>query len=95
MDEQLDLLQVDDSYSLVGLRDSCTLYVKRKYPKPADEESFEEYVQFLKDEADLEFVERLRRMANQIENRVLNPIRKTAKQLYSNLTEEELRGKIE
>lgn len=86
MNEQLNLIEVEKTYSLVGLKDSCMLYVKRKYPKPAEEESWEEYESFLRDEADLEFVERLREIANQIENRVLNPMKKDIRAVYGKLT---------
>ena len=84
--EQLNLIEVDNTYSLVGLRDACVVFVKRKYPKPAEEESLDEYLQFLKDEADLEFVDRLRKIADQIEAKVLNPMKKDIREVYKDLT---------
>lgn len=84
--EQLKLLEVEHSYSLVGLKESCVLFVKKKYPKPAEDESLEEYNEFLRDEAELEFVDRLRKMADQIEARVLNPMKKDIREVYKDLT---------
>ena len=86
MAEQLTLLNVEESYSLVGLKDSCMAYVKKKFPSPVEDEDFDEYLKMLNDEADLEFVDRLRKIADQIESRVLNPLKKDIRLVYKDLT---------
>ena len=84
--EQLKLLEVEENYSLVGLKESCILFVKRKYPKPAEDESLEEYNEFLRDEIELEIAYRLRKIADQIEGRILNPMKKDIREVYKDLT---------
>lgn len=82
MSEEPLLFEIQESYNLVGLRDACMDYVKKKYPQPMEDEDYDEYLQMLNDEADLEFCDRMRKMADQIEERVLNPIKKKVQETY-------------
>ena len=75
MIEQMRLFDTDDSYSLINLKESCKVYIKKKYPNPIEDESWEEYLKMLSDETDLEFVARLRKIADDIEKRVLEPVK--------------------
>lgn len=68
---QLSLMELDDTYSLIGLKESCRVFIKHKYPHAVREESQEEYNEFIEDETNLEFAIRLRKIADQIEKMVL------------------------
>lgn len=83
---QAELFTVEESYNLVRLRDSCYEFVKKKYPTPVEDEDYEDYLQMLRDEADLEFCARIRVMADQIEKRILEPQKQTIRNVYGYLT---------
>ena len=70
-EEQLSLMELEDTYSLIGLKESCRVFIKHKYPHAVREESMEEYNEFIEDETDLEFAIRLRKIADQIERQIL------------------------
>jgi len=80
-DEPL-LFETKECYNLVGLRDACMVYVKKKYPNPVEDEDYDDYLQMLSDECDLEFCDRMRKMADQIEERILNPLKKQVQETY-------------
>ena len=82
MDEQMSLIDANESYSLIGLKDACYKFVKKKYPSPMECEEYEDYLQMLSDEADLEFASRLRVIADEIEKRVLEPLKKNIHETY-------------
>lgn len=82
MGEQLQLIEVDENYSLVNLKDSCYTYVKKKYPAPIECEEYEDYLKMLKEEADLEFADRLRKLADKIEKRIYEPQNEQIKETY-------------
>ena len=86
MTEQLKLLVVEETYNLNNLRDICRDYVKKKFPNPVEDEDYDEYNKMLSDESDLEFAYRLRKIADQIEQRVLTPMKKEIKEVYKDLT---------
>lgn len=86
MAEQLKLLEIEESYNLNNLRNICSEFVKKKFPCPVEDEEFDDYLQMIQDEADLEFAARLRKIADDIENRILNPMRKEIKEVYKDLT---------
>lgn len=86
MAEQLKLLMIEESYNLANLRDMCRDFVKKKFPSPMEDEDFDEYMEFLQQEADLEYVARLRKIADEIEARVLNPMKKDIREVYKDLT---------
>ena len=70
MSEQINLFQVEESYGLVNLKQSCYEYVKRKY-RPVECEDFNDFLEFIRSEAELEFAIRLRKIADDIEKREL------------------------
>lgn len=70
MQEQINLFQVEESYSLVNLKQSCYEYVKRKYTR-TECEDFADFMEFIRSEAELEFAIRLRKIADDIEKREL------------------------
>ena len=83
-ENQLNLFEVKDSYSLVGLRDLCLKETKENY-KQVDGQDFDEYMEDLHQEADLLFAERLRQIADEIEKRILEPQSKMIKETYRNI----------
>lgn len=82
MNEEPLLFETKESYNLVGLRESCLSFIKKKYPYPVDGEDLDEFNEFIQQEADLEFCDRMRKMADQIEERILNPLKKKVKDTY-------------
>lgn len=79
--DELTLFKIEDSYSLVGLRDLCLRETKENY-KQVDGQDFDEYIEELRDEADLLFAERLRKIADDIEKRILEPQSQMIKETY-------------
>ena len=79
--DELTLFKIEDSYSLVGLRDLCIRETKESY-KPVDGQDYDEYLEEVKDEADLLFAERLRKIADSIEKRILEPQSQMIKETY-------------
>lgn len=86
MAEQLKLLEVEETYNIGDLREICREFVRKKFPKPTEDEDIDEYMEFLNDEADLEYVARLRKIADDIESRILNPMKKNIQEIYKDLT---------
>lgn len=82
--EEPMLFNVDESYSLVGLRDLCIKETREKY-KPVEGQDYEEFLDELRDEADLLFAERLRKIADTIEKRILEPQSRIIKETYGNI----------
>ena len=82
MGEELTLFEIKESYSLVNLKDLCLRETKEKYPKPMDGEDYEDYVAYLNDESDLLFAERLRKIADDIEKRILEPQKQMIDETY-------------
>lgn len=70
MQEQINLFQVDESYNLAELKKICYDYVKKKYTR-TECEDISDYLSFLQDEADLEFAIRIKKIASDIEKRIL------------------------
>ena len=81
MEGELTLFKMEDSYSLVGLRDLCLRETKEKL-KPVEGEDYEEYLEFVQQESDLLFAERLRKIADDIEKRILEPQSQMIKETY-------------
>lgn len=81
-ESQLNLFEIKESYSLVNLRDLCLRETKEKFPNPVDGEEYEEYLAMVQDEADLLFAERLRKIADDIEKRILEPQSQMIKETY-------------
>ena len=79
--DELTLFKIEDSYSLVGLRDLCLRETKENY-KQVDGEDINEFEKELRDEADLLFAERLRKIADDIEKRILEPQSQIIKETY-------------
>lgn len=81
MSEEWTLFEVKESYSLVGLRDLCVRETKSKL-KPVEGEDMEEFNKEIQEEADLLFAERLRKIADDIENRILEPQKEMIRETY-------------
>ena len=79
--DELTLFKIEDSYSLVGLRDLCFRETKEIY-KPVDGQDYDEFEKDLRDEADLLFAERLRKIADDIEKRILEPQKQMIQETY-------------
>lgn len=82
MGEELTLFEIKESYSLVNLKDLCLRETKEKYPKPMDGEDYDEYINYIQDESDLLFAERLRKIADDIEKRILEPQKEMINETY-------------
>ena len=81
MDGEWTLFEIKDSYSLVGLRDLCVRETKERI-KPVEGEDMDEFQAFIRDEADLLFAERLKKIAEDIEKRILEPQSKMIRETY-------------
>lgn len=81
MEREMTLFKMEDSYSLVGLRDLCLREMKEQM-KPIDGEDLDEFIKNIQDEADLLFAERLRKIADDIEKRILEPQRQMIRETY-------------
>ena len=64
-------LNVEDGYSLVNLKRKCRDLILRKFPKKVECEEQHDYLQFIEDEATLEFCDQLRKIADNLEEKVL------------------------
>ena len=84
-EDQLNLFDIKESYSLVGLRDLCLKETKKNYPKPIDGEDWDEYIEFISQETDLLFAERLRKIADDIEKRILEPQSQMIRETYQGI----------
>ena len=84
-ESQLSLFEVKESYSLVNLKDLCLKEIKEKYPKPVEGEDYCDFLDFINQEADLLFAERLRIIANTIEKRILEPQKQIIHETYKNI----------
>lgn len=84
MENEPTLFELDNSYSLVKLKENCRNYVKEKLPSPVDGQDYDEYLKELKDETDLEFAYRLRKIADDIEKRILEPLKEEVRFLNEN-----------
>lgn len=84
-ENQLNLFDVKESYSLVNLKDLCLRDTKEKYPKPVDGEDYDEWMAFINDESELLFAERLRKIADEIEKRILEPQSQMIKETYDGI----------
>ena len=65
------LFEMQPCYNLRTIEDITREFIKRKFPKPVEEESKDEFDDFLKSEYKLELAERLRTIANQLEKEAL------------------------
>lgn len=81
MEWELTLFKMEDSYSLIGLRDLCLREMKEQM-KPIDGEDWDEFNKNVQDEADLLFAERLKKIADDIEKRILEPQRQMINETY-------------
>lgn len=81
MDEERTLFEIKESYSLVNLRDLCLRETKERI-KPVDGEDMDEFQAFVRDEADLLFAERLKKIAEDIEKRILEPQNEMIRETY-------------
>ena len=82
MAEQMNLFDVKESYNLNTLRRMCRDYIKAKYPSPVEDESYTDYLSFINDESDLLFMEKIREIANQIEQRIYGKQKETIQDVY-------------
>jgi hypothetical protein len=67
----MTLFQITNSYDIGKLKEICRNEIKKKFPHPVEDEEFDEYLQFIEDETDLLYAERLKKIANEIEKRIL------------------------
>ena len=86
MSEQLDLLKKEESYNLAHLRKICRDFVKAKYPSPVDGEDYLDYLEFIQTESDLEFATRIRKIADQIEERIYGKQKEVIREVYGYAT---------
>lgn len=83
MQEQIELFDIKKSYNLNHLRKMCRDEVKAKFPSPIDGEDYLDYLTFIGQEADLLFSERLRKIADEIEERILGPQKQLIQEVYA------------
>lgn len=83
MSEQLDFFGNRESYNLNNLRKLCRDEVKKKFPAAVDGEDYLQYLEFVGQETDLLFAERLRKIADEIEERILGEQRKIIQEVYA------------
>lgn len=68
-EQELLLFESNETYSLLGLKDECMEWARKKFPHPVRFEDLWEYQNFLNSEANLEFANRLRKIADDIEKK--------------------------
>lgn len=83
MSEQLDFFGNRESYNLNNLRKLCRDEVKKKFPSAVDGEDYLQYLSYISDESDLLFAERLRKIADDIENRIFGEQKKIIQEVYA------------
>lgn len=66
MEEQIDLFNIEETYNLANLKQICYEFVKKKYTR-VDCEDYDEFMEFLDIEAKYEYIERLRKIADNME----------------------------
>lgn len=64
-------LDTEDSSCLINLKEKCRETIISKFPKKVECEEQHEYLQFIEDEATLEFCDQLRKIADNLERKVL------------------------
>lgn len=83
MVEQLDFFGNKESYNLNNLRKLCRDEIKRQFPSAVDGEDYLQYLSYINDESDLLFAERLRKIADDIENRIFGEQKKIIQEVYA------------
>ena len=78
----MDLLKIEESYNLRTVEEDSRNAVKKRF-KPCEEQSIEEYEQELEDEIRLEIAYRLRKIADQLEEKALKEQRQTIRLIYN------------
>lgn len=81
--EDSTLFKLTNSYDIKILKDVCRAEIKKQFPKAVEEEDYSDYLEFIEDETNLLYAQRLREIADEIENRVLKPQKLKIKCLYS------------
>jgi len=84
-ENQLNLFEIKESYSLINLRDLCLRETKEKFPNPVEGEEYDDWQAFINDESDLLFAERLRKIADEIEKRILEPQSEMIRETYDGI----------
>ncbi|MBO7733103.1 MAG: hypothetical protein J6S67_11135 [Methanobrevibacter sp.] len=64
-------IDTEDSRCLLNLKEKCRELVIRKFNKRVECEEQHDYLQFIEDEATLEFCDQLRKIADNLERKVL------------------------
>ena len=82
MNEQLDFFYGKESYNLSNLKKLCRDEIKKQYPNSIDGEDYVSYLEFINDETDLLFAQRIREMADEIENRIYGKQKKEIQEVY-------------
>lgn len=70
------LFELVDWYNLKTIEETTKKDIRKKFPKPVDEEDLDEYNDFVDDEYKLELAERLKRMAELLEKQVDEKVKK-------------------
>lgn len=82
MENQLKLFEAEESYCVKDLLQQCSVFVKKKFPKATEDEDYEEYLNFLKEEIMLEYAYRLHKIAESIEKRIYQKQEEVIKNVY-------------
>lgn len=82
MQEQMMLFKVEESYNLADLKKICREEVKKNFPAPVQDEDYLDYLDFLESETNLLFAERLRKIADEIENAELGEQKRVIQEVY-------------
>lgn len=93
MSEQLDFFGNRESYNLNNLRKLCRDEIKKKFPSAVDGEDYVSYLTFISEESDLLFAERLRKIADDIESRILGKQKEVIQEVYNYATNSNQRRK--
>lgn len=70
------LFNLEEVYNLKTIEETTRQFIKKKFQKPVEEESLEEYNDFIDSEYKLELADRLRKMAERLEKEVENSIKR-------------------
>ena len=70
MQEQLSLIQVEDTYNLNTIQETTWVFIKKKYPHPVECEDYDEYLDFINYEYKCELMDRLQKTIEQIKKTI-------------------------
>ena len=83
MEQELTLFEMQSVYNLKTIEENTRIFIRKKFPKPVEEEDMDSYIDFINDEYKLELASRLREIADRLEDEALKGQREMIRVAYS------------